>query len=215
MSPPLSRSQAIGPPSREHLTYKVSKLEQQLANIDARYEAVLQERDQVRRELGAMTRERDRALAAVDQPVYELLNELTSARYELEDNQRRRDQGLLEATTAARTAKEEARLAKAEVQRLEHEMEHMRLENSGLRDSIQVYSADLQEAQQRIVTLATSARTDGPSILSGMSARNRAIEAAYAAEQAAEEADNKGAQAYAAVASAWAAVDMLPDREGQ
>jgi chromosome segregation ATPase len=80
-----------------------------------------------------------------------------------------------------------------------------------LRQQHEIDEQRIIEAQQKIVELVTNMEPESL-ILREKSARTRAIEAAAAAELAAEAADLKGAHAFSVVSYAWARIAGLPEK---
>lgn len=133
-------------------TATIDRLQRQLALADITGEAIIQDRDRLQRELAAMTKERDVALAALSRPVYQLLEELGDLTAKLE-HERRQVRGMRMSIEDARDLREQLVIAKTE----------------------------LQEAQARVVELAVGLEPESQ-VLREKSARTRAIEAAANAE---------------------------------
>jgi hypothetical protein len=190
---------------------RIGQMERQLAEIDVALEAACQERDAAKRDLGAMTRERDRTLAALSQPTHELLSELTQALAALDGARCGRDEKLLEAIARAGEAEARAGGFKDQNHQLRTELEQVRVALRKAEERNAELYRDLQLARARADDVAQGIEPESD-LLRVMSARQRAIEVAAAAEEAAEASSYKEAQAYAAVAQAWAAIAILPKK---
>lgn len=178
-------------------TQKIKRLERQLAIADITGETVIKERDQLQRELEAVTKERDEARDALPRPVYQLLAELAEMRAEADQAKRGRDDRLREALLETQGFKDQNR-------RLVADLEQTRTK---LREAV----IELQLARQKVVEQAVGLGPESE-ILREKSARARAVEAVAAAEAAAEEGNIRKSRAYTAIADAWVRVAQLPEK---
>lgn len=197
------------PPTVEHL-------QRQLAIADITGETVVKDRDRLSRELAAMTKERDEALAALPRPVYQLLEELGALRLKYEEERRDHQVQLGRAKVEGDLCRDENRLLISEreqLRRINRGLEARLVDAADLREQLVRAKTDLQEAQARVLELAVGTTDDTSSILEERSARTRAIDAVCLAERAVQQQDDARARTFVAISMAWARVAGLLEKQ--